>query len=293
MSTIAFIGLGAMGSRMAQNLLAAGHQVYVYNRSPDKLASLVAQGATACTSPAQAVANADFAIVMVADDEATREVMLGAQGLVGAAAPGTILIDCSTITPGMARTVAQAASARKIDYLDAPVLGSLAQAQNKELVFLVGGEQIVFEKAQPVFAAMGRLARRVGASGAGATLKLINNMLSGSAAAALAEAARMVQAADIDHAAAVDILGEGAAGSRLLKGKLPKMLTQDFSPQFQLELMDKDLRYFLGLAEELQQTTPLAALVRSQYQAACQGDLGKLDFSAVYLQEDASRGPSA
>lgn len=282
MNTIAFVGLGAMGARMALNLLDAGHTLRIYNRDPSKTQTLAARGAHVCATPAQAVEGASFAIVMVADDEATRDVMLGAQGLVNAATPGTILIDCSTITPAIARTVAQAASARKLGYLDAPVLGSLAQAQNKELVFLVGGEQAIFDKAQPVLAAMGRLVRRVGTSGAGATLKLINNMLSGSTAAALAEAARMVQAAGIDHAAAQEILGEGAGGSRMMKNKLPKMLAQDFSPQFQLELMAKDMCYFLGLAEELQQSTPLAALARSQYQAAIENGLGKLDFSAVY-----------
>lgn len=282
MSTIAFVGLGAMGSRMAQNLLAAGHQLRVYNRDPAKTQPLAQQGAQVCASAAEAVRGAAFAIAMVADDDATREVMLGAAGLVDAAAAGTILIDCSTITPAMARDVAQAAAAKGVHYLDAPVLGSLAQAQGKELVFLAGGDPAAFEAAQPVFAAMGRLARRVGASGTGATLKLVNNMLSGSAAAALAEAAQIVEAADIDRAAALEILGEGAAGSRLMKTKLPKMFSRDFSPQFQLELMDKDLRYFLGLAQELGQSAPIAELVRSQYQTACRDGHGKLDFCAVY-----------
>lgn len=282
MSTIAFIGLGAMGSRMAQNLLAAGHQLRVYNRDPAKTQPLAQQGAQVCASAAEAVRGVEFAIAMVADDDATREVMLGAAGLVEAAAAGTILIDCSTITPAMAREVAQAAAAKGVHYLDAPVLGSLAQAQGKELVFLAGGDPAAFERAQPVFAAMGRLARRVGASGTGATLKLVNNMLSGSAAAALAEAAQIVEAADIDRAAALEILGEGAAGSRLMKTKLPKMFSRDFSPQFQLELMDKDLRYFLGLAQELGQPAPIAELVRSQYQTACRDGHGKLDFCAVY-----------
>lgn len=282
MSTIAFIGLGAMGARMAHNLLAAGHHLKVYNRSPDKLAPLLEQGATACPSPAQAVANSDFAIVMVADDEATRQVMLGENGLIQAAKAGTILIDCGTVTPATVREISSAAKAKGLSHLDAPVQGSLAQAQNKELIFLVGGDQAAFDRAQPLFAAMGQLARYVGASGAGSTIKLINNMLSGTVGAVLVEAARMVQAAGIDAATAVQILSDGAAGSRLVKTKLPKMLKRDFSPQFQLELMEKDLRYFLGLAEELQQSAPLAMLALSQYQAASQSGQGKLDFSAVY-----------
>jgi len=285
MSTIAFIGLGAMGSRMAQNLLAAGHQLNVYNRSPDKTKAFVQPGVRVCSSPAQAMEQAELAIVMVADDEATREVMIGSAGLVNTAAAGTLLIDCSTITPPMAREVSRVAATHGVCYLDAPVLGSLAQAQNRELVFLVGGEAADFAKAQPVFAAMGRLVRHVGVVGAGATLKLINNMLSGSAGAALAEAARLIEATGIDPSAAVEILSEGAAGSRLTKTKLPKMLNRDFSPQFQLQLMDKDLRYFLGLAKELHQATPIAELVRSHYQVACDNDLGQQDFSAVYLRQ--------
>ena len=127
------------------------------------------------------------------------------------------------------------------------------------------------------------MARHIGASGTGATIKLVNNMLSATATAAMAEAAQVAEAAGIDPAAAVEILGEGAAGSRLLKAKLPKMLKRDFSPQFALELMAKDLRYFLALAQDVDRATPIASLVRNQYQAARRSALGKLDSCAVFL----------
>jgi 3-hydroxyisobutyrate dehydrogenase-like beta-hydroxyacid dehydrogenase len=210
--------------------------------------------------------------------------MLGAAGIVNAAAAGTIIVDSSTNTPAIAREIAKAAAARNCTYLDAPVSGSILQAQGKELVFMVGGEKSAFERAQPLFEAMGRMARHMGGSGAGATIKLVNNMLSASVTAALAEAAQITEAAGLDPAAALEILGEGAAGSRLLKAKLPKMLKRDFSPQFQLELMDKDLRYFLALAQDLDRPAPLASLVRSQYHAARRAALGKLDSCAVFLQ---------
>jgi len=284
MSKIAFVGLGAMSSRMASNLLAAGHQLRVYNRDAAKAAPFAAKGAAVCDSPAAAVRGAAFAVSMVADDVATRAVMLGQSGMVGAAAAGTILIDSSTNTPGMAREAAQAAAARGVRYLDAPVSGSLAQAQGRELVFMVGGDKDAFDKAQPLLAAMGRLSRHMGAAGAGATIKLINNMLSGTATAAIAEAAIVAEASGVDRAAALEILGEGAAASRLLKTRLHKMFNRDFAPQFQLELMEKDLRYFLLLAQELDRPVPLASLVRSQYQAARRGALGKLDSCAVFLQ---------
>jgi 3-hydroxyisobutyrate dehydrogenase len=125
--------------------------------------------------------------------------------------------------------------------------------------------------------------RRIGDSGAGATLKLINNMLSATLTAAIAEAAQAAEAANLDRDATMEVLAEGAAGSRLMKTKLPKIFKRDFSPQFHLELMDKDLRYFLALAQELDRPAPIASLVRSQYQAA-KREFGKLDSCAVFLQ---------
>lgn len=283
MTTVAFIGLGAMGSRMAANLVSAGFELRAWNRDKAKAAALAAKGAQAADSPAHAARGAQFVVSMVADDVATRAVMLGEAGVVGAAAPGTIILDCSTNTPAMAREAAAAAAARRVIYLDAPVSGSLPQAQGKELVFMVGGDKAAFDKAQPLFAAMGRLARHMGASGAGATIKLVNNMLSASLTAAVAEAALVCEAAGIDAGAALEILGEGAASSRILKNKLPKMFKRDFSPQFQLELMEKDVRYFLQLADEMRRPTPLARAMHGQY-AVRRGELGKLDSSAVFLQ---------
>lgn len=289
MSTVAFIGLGAMGSRMALNLHAAGHSLRVFNRDKAKTGAFADKGITVCDSPAAAARGAQFVCSIVSDDVATREVMLGASGVIGAAAPGTIVLDSSTNTPAMAREVAGAAAAKGIVYLDAPVSGSLVQAQGRELVILVGGDQAAFDKAQPVLAAMGRMVRRIGETGAGATLKLINNMLSASLITAVAEAAQMAEAAHLDLDATIEVLGEGAAGSRVLKTKLPKMLKRDFSTQFQLELMDKDLRYFLALAQELDRPAPLASLVRSQFQAARRAQLGKLDSCAVFLQASGER----
>ena len=284
MTTIAFIGLGAMGSRMAMNLHQAGFKLRVFNRDRAKTKPFAEKGIHVAQSPAEAAKDAEFVVSIVADDVATREVMLGSSGVIGAAAPGTIVIDSSTNTAGMAREVAKAAAARGILYLDSPVSGSLPQAQGKELVIMVGGDKAAFDKAQPVYAGMGRMVRRIGESGSGATLKLINNMLTASLQVALAEGAQVAEAANLDRAAAMEVLNEGAAGSRVLKNKLPKMFNRDFTPQFQLELMDKDVRYFLQLAAELDRPAPLASLVRSQFQAARRAALGKLDSCAVFLR---------
>jgi len=292
MSTVAFIGVGAMGSRMAMNLHAAGHELRVFNRNKEKTKPFAEKGIEVFDSPAAAVKGAEFVCSIVSDDIATREVMLGAGGIVGAASAGTIILDSSTNTPAMSREVAKAAAARGVVYLDAPVSGSLAQAQGKELVFLVGGDKAAFDKAKPLMDAMGKMVRRIGDSGAGATLKLINNMMSATLTAAVAEAVQMAEAANLDRDAALEVLGEGAAGSRILKTKLPKMFKRDFSPQFQLELMEKDLRYFLLLASDVDRPAPIASLVRSQYQAAKLAQLGKLDSCAVFLQAAGERPKS-
>jgi 3-hydroxyisobutyrate dehydrogenase-like beta-hydroxyacid dehydrogenase len=281
-TTIAFLGTGAMGAPMAANLLAAGFAVRAWNRSAARAEALAAQGATPCTSIADAVRGAAFVVSMVADDEATRQVMLGEGGVVASAAPGTTIVDCSTNSPSMSREVARAAAARGLRHLDAPVSGSLAQARGRELVFMVGGPAEVCDAAQPLFAAMGRMARRLGDSGAGSTIKLVNNMLSGTMNAALAEAMSVALAAGLDAAGAQEILGEGAAGSRLVKTKIPKMAARDFTPQFQLALMEKDLRYFVTLAQELDRPVPVASLVRSQMQAARRAGLGDQDVSAIF-----------
>ena len=149
---------------------------------------------------------------------------------------------------------------------------------------MVGGDAQVLDRVRPLLEAMGRMIRHAGPSGAGATLKLVNNMLSGTVNAALAEAVAVIEAAGLDTGVALEVLGEGAAGCRLVKTKIPKMLARDFSAQFQLGLMEKDLRYFLALADEVDRPVHIAALVRGQLQAARRAGLGGLDVSALFLR---------
>jgi 3-hydroxyisobutyrate dehydrogenase-like beta-hydroxyacid dehydrogenase len=282
MTTVAFIGLGAMGSRMAMNVHAAGIKLRVYNRDKAKTKPFADKGIEVADSIAAAVKGADFVVSIIADDAATRAVMLGEAGVVASAAKGTVVLDSSTNSPAMVKEVAAAATKKGIVYLDAPVSGSLAQAQGKELVFLVGGDPAGFDKAQPLFSAMGRLAKRIGGTGAGATLKLINNMISATLTAALVEAAMTAEAAGLDKDATVEILSEGAAGCRLTKTKLPKMLKRDYAPQFQIALMDKDVRYYLAMAQDLDVPTPVSSAVRSQYQGARRASLGGLDTAGLF-----------
>jgi 3-hydroxyisobutyrate dehydrogenase len=293
MTDVAFVGLGAMGSRMAMNLHGAGFALRVWNRDRAKGRALADAGARLADSPADAAKGASFVLSMVADDVATRDVMLGATGIIASADPHAVIIDASTNTPGTAREMARAAATRGLHYLDAPVLGSLPQAQAGELVFLVGGDRGAFGRSEQLLGTMARMVHYMGDSGAGATIKLINNMLSGSLLAALAEAAQVAEAAQLDPEAVVAVLAEGAAGSRMLNTKLPKMFQRDFAPQFQLELMEKDMRYFLQLAAELDRPAPLASLVRSQYQAARRAELGKLDSCAIFLEVSGEKPASS
>ncbi|MFM8548669.1 MAG: NAD(P)-dependent oxidoreductase [Betaproteobacteria bacterium] len=281
---VAFIGLGAMGAPMARNLIKAGFDLRCWNRSPGRAAALSDAGARVCASIEQAVAGARFVVSIVADDSATRAVMLGASGAVEAAGAGTVILDSSTNTPALSREVAQAARQRGVSYVDAPVAGSVPQAQSGELVFMVGGDPDAVGAVKPLLEAMGRQTVVMGPSGTGTTIKLINNMLSGAMNAAIGEAVAVAQAAGLDGARVTELLNEGPVGSRLTRTKLPKIFKRDFSPQFQLGLMEKDLRYFLALAQELDCPVPLAALARAQLQAARRAGCGELDVCSVFYQ---------
>src|SRR3954471_8443392 len=198
MTDVAFVGLGAMGSRMAMNLHGAGFALRIWSRDRTKTQALAEAGARVADGPGDAAAGASFVLSMVSDDVATREVMLGATGIIAREAPETIIIDASTNSPGTAREIASAAAARGVRYLDAPVLGSTPQAESKELVFLVGGDRDAFERSKQVLGAMSRMSHYLGDSGAGATIKLLNNMVSGALLAVLAEAAQVAEAARLD-----------------------------------------------------------------------------------------------
>jgi 3-hydroxyisobutyrate dehydrogenase-like beta-hydroxyacid dehydrogenase len=282
MATLGFVGLGAMGSRMAMNLVRAGHRVQAYNRSPAPVAVLAAAGAQACATPAEAARGAQAVVVVVADDDASSTVITAGNGVLAGAQPGAVVVDCTTATPAHSRAVAAEAAARGVRFVDAPILGSLPQAENRELVFVAGGDAAAFADSQPVLAAMGRLVRHVGPSGAGATLKLLNNIVSATLTEVLAEIALVGERAGVDAGAMVEILNEGAAGSRLTKTKLPKMLKRDFVPQFRLALMEKDVRYFLALAEESGRPVPVAATVAKIYRSANDAGLGAMDTAAVF-----------
>ena len=243
MQRVALMGLGVMGSGMAGQLLEHGFALTVYNRTPARAAALERRGAQVASSAAGASGNADVVLSMVADDKASREVWLGEMRALSAARPGTVIVECSTLSPGWVRELGRAAGEHKCEFLDAPVTGSKSHAASGELAFLVGGDAATLERARPVLQAMSRKVIHVGASGSGALLKLINNYLCGVQAASLAEALALIERSGLNRDSALEILNNGAPGSPLMKALSARMTARIYEVNFALELMQKDLQY--------------------------------------------------
>ena len=278
---VALIGLGLMGSGMARRLLGAGFPLSVYNRNPERAAPLAAEGAHVAASPREAAARADVVLSMVADDAAARAVWLGEQGALAGAARGTVLVECSTVTVEWIEELARAAAAAGCELLDAPVTGSRTHAASGELSFLVGGPLAALETARPVLAAMSRAIVHVGATGRGALLKLVNNFLCGVQAASLAEALALIERSGLDRAKALEVLTNGAPGSPLVKTLAARMTARDYTPNFLLKLMAKDMSYAMreGGRHGVALTTAASAL--ELYEQAIGDGRGDEDFSVV------------
>jgi 3-hydroxyisobutyrate dehydrogenase len=266
---------------MARRLLGAGFPLAVYNRTAAKAAPLAAEGARVAESPLDAAADADIVVSMLADDAASRDTWLGDRGALAGAREGTVLVESSTVSPPWIRELADAAAARGCELIDAPVTGSKVQAASGELTFLVGGSAAALERARPALEVMGRRVVHVGPAGSGALLKLVNNFLSGTQAAALAEALALVERGGLDVATALDVLTNGAPGSPLVKTLAPRMTARDYTPNFHLSLMAKDLAYAGREAERHGVDLTLAATARAAYERAAAAGLGESDFSAV------------
>jgi 3-hydroxyisobutyrate dehydrogenase len=278
---IAFLGLGIMGGGMARNLLAKNFPLTVFNRNADKSKPFANDGASVANSPRAAAENADIIISMLADDNAARSLWLGENGALTAAKPGTICIECSTVTVNWVRELAAAAAQKKCDFLDAPVTGSKIQAAAGELNFLVGGDSAMLEKARPVLAAMSKAIIHLGPTGSGAMVKLINNFVCGVQIAALAEAVAMIERSGLDRAKALEILTGGAPGSPLVKAVAGRMTAPDFTPHFLLRLMAKDLGYAIQEGEKLSVELITATAALENFQRAIVLGHGEQDIAAV------------
>lgn len=279
-----------MGAGMARCLLKGGLSVTVWNRSRERAEELAKDGATVADSPQAASAAADVVISMVADDEASRRVWMGESGALDGARAGTILIEASTLSPAWVRELATAAAERKCDLLDAPVTGSRPQAAAGELLFLVGGKPEVLERALPVLRAMSRDVIHLGPNGSGALLKLINNFLCGVQASAFAEALALVEKSGLNREQALTMLINGAPGSPLVKVMATRMTSRDYSVNFVLDLMKKDLTYAMAEAERHGILLNSAETAKHLFEQASQAGYGKQDFSAVIEPLRSSKG---
>lgn len=281
MTTVAFIGLGIMGGPMAANLVTAGFDVTGYNRSPDKVKTLVEAGGKSADSVAEAVQGAEVIITIVPDSPDVEEVTGGDDGIFAHAEQGALYIDMSSIRPDVAKRVAQAGRDAGLRVLDAPVSGGEAGAIEGSLSIMVGGEADDVEAARPVLDALGRTIVHVGPAGSGQTVKAANQLIVAGTIELLAEAIVFLEAYGVDTGAALEVLGGGLAGSTVLDRKGPNMLKREFAPGFRLALHHKDLGIVQSAAREAGVVIPLGAVV-SQLVAAlvARGD-GGLDHSGL------------
>src|SRR5882757_5692669 len=278
-----------MGRPMAMNLLKAGHAVTVWNRTASRADELVAAGAKLAKSPKEAASGADVLITIVSDPPALEEVLWGKSGdsvsaadaALAALKPGAIYIDSSTVSPGLARKIAAACSAKGIKFLDAPVTGGDWGAKKGELVFMVGGEAETLKAAEPVIGVMGKKWFHLGPNGAGQTIKLAMNAILALQVEALAEALALVTAAGLKGEGLVEVMQSSMARSGVLDVKAPNLLKGEYVPSFPLRLMHKDLGLALDLANQLGVALPATAAARETYSFVKGAAKEDLDYSAV------------
>ncbi len=281
MTSIAFIGLGIMGSPMAVHLAKAGHDVVGYNRSPGKSAPLVEAGGRAAASVAEAVADADVVAVMVPDSPDVREVLAGENGVLAAGKSGALIIDFSSIRPDVSVELAEQAVAQGFRMIDAPVSGGEAGAVNAALSIMVGANDEDFAVAEPILQVLGKTIVHVGPNGSGQTVKAANQLIVAGNIQLLAEAVIFLEAYGVDTAAALKVLGGGLAGSKVLDQKGEKMLNRSFEPGFRIDLHHKDLGIVTSAARAAGVIIPLGAVVAQLMASARAAGDGGLDHSAL------------
>jgi 3-hydroxyisobutyrate dehydrogenase len=271
---IGFIGLGIMGGGMSRNLIAAGFPLTVWNRSPHKAEPLVALGARAAASPAELAAECDIILSCVSDTPDVEAVLLGTGGVIDGVRPGALVIDMSTISPAATRTIAGRLAERGAAMLDAPVSGGSEGAARGTLSIMVGGEASDFERALPVFQAMGKTITHVGAIGAGQTVKLVNQILVVVNMLAVSEALIFAQAGGLDLDKTIAAVAGGAAGSWMLSNRGTQAIRRDWRPGFSIDLQQKDVRLVLEAAREMGIPLVATSLIDNLYRVLQAQGLG-------------------
>jgi 3-hydroxyisobutyrate dehydrogenase-like beta-hydroxyacid dehydrogenase len=279
-TAVGFIGLGIMGSRQAANLARAGFELTVFNRTRETADQWAAEhGGTVAATPREV--GGDVVITMVVDGAQVEEMLLGDDGAVHGAQPGTLFVDMSTIGTSHARRIGGALIERGHRFVDAPVTGSAPKAEDGTLTIMAGGDEADVERARPLFEAMGELIVHVGELGMGQQAKVISNAVAATNCATLAEGLVVGRRTGVDLEALMKVMGAGAAASQMLNLKGRPMLEHDFTPLFKLEHMLKDIVLCLQEAREAGVGFPSAALAGELYAAGAGRGLGEQDFAAV------------
>lgn len=279
---IGFIGLGRMGLPMAGRLVQAGFPVTVWNRTPGRATPLTGLGARRAESPQALAASADVVITMLSDGPAVRAVLSGPGGALAAARPGTVAVDMSTIGPAAARDLAAEARRHDVEFLDAPVSGSVAVAEQGTLTVMAGGPAETFERVRPVLAPLSQRQLHLGPAGAGAAMKLAVNLVIAATNQSVAEALALAGSYGIDRASAYETLASSAVASPFLGYKREAYLQPDTAPvSFSAALMSKDLELAIGLAAGQQLPLPVASAAQQFLAVAAAAGLGEADFACV------------
>jgi len=277
-STIGFIGLGAMGQRMARRLLSSGYKLYAYDHTIQKTAELASSGAIVSPSLRQLARKSEVIISCLPNDEAVLSVYQGQEGILACASPGTIVIEMSTVSPDTSRTLHRIGRERGIEVLDVAISGSTPAAESGTLTLLGGGDARVFDACRPIFSVVAKQYFLLGPSGSGTTMKLVVNLLLGVNMQAIAEAVAFGEKAGLNRERLLEVLAKTAVVSPAHQNKLIRAEHDDYSPQFPLKLMNKDFRLILDKAAELGAPMPVTA-------SAFQINAGR---TAVNDQEDFS-----
>ena len=278
---IGFIGLGIMGRPMARNLIEAGHELVLHTRTREKAEELAGDSATVAGSPKEVAENADVVITMLPDSPDVEEVVAGENGVLEGIKEGALIVDMSTISPVVARELAEKARGRGASMLDAPVSGGDVGAKDGTLSIMVGGSQEDFERARALFEVMGKTVTRVGEAGAGQVVKACNQIVVGLTIEAVSEALVLGSKAGVDPAKILDVLSGGLAGNKVMEVKRDKFLEHAFDPGFRVELHAKDLGIALAAGREYGVSLPITAIVDQVLEALKAKGRGDRDHSAI------------
>jgi 3-hydroxyisobutyrate dehydrogenase/2-hydroxy-3-oxopropionate reductase len=292
MAKLGFLGLGLMGYPMARNLLRAGHNVALWSNTASKAAQLAAEGgdaATLCATPAEVARAADVVLLCVGDTAMVEQVLLGRDGVIEGSHHGMTIVDASTISPSASCRIGEAFEAVGVDFLGAPVTGSTPGAINGTLTFMIGGNERVFEAVKPILEGMGKKLYYCGGPGMGLHAKLTQNLVLSNILQAFNEGIVLATKAGVDPDLMLEVLSNSAAKCGLIEYKAPFIYRRDFTTNFSVKWMHKDIGLMLDSGEELAVPLPLTALTHQMFQAAISKGLGEMDIcSTINVLEEFS-----